>query len=202
MVSSAWKTLWGQPLSSTHKPFSLRTKSSSLSIALYIYFVFSGLFLNDMQLLCSTSPGCLYRSEFISFTGWFWSNVSTGLSRKIWVLASPEFQVAGAVSSELNLTCLQQLPNGPYTNHNSLRDRSFQSVWTQKQNKSRCILGAFIAPMLEKIKLWRISLKIPGNVPADSGECSERFWELFKQIPVILNFEFLKSCLFFIKFCC
>ena len=31
--------------------------------------------------------------------------------------------------------------------------------------------------MLEKIKLWRISLKIPGNVPADSGECSERFWE-------------------------
>ena len=32
------------------------------------YFVSSGLFLDDMQLRCSTSPGCLYRLEFISFT--------------------------------------------------------------------------------------------------------------------------------------
>ena len=46
-----------------------------------------------------------------------------------------------------NLTCLQPLPNGLYTNHNNLKDRSFWSVWTQKQNKWRCILGAFIVPL-------------------------------------------------------
>ena len=32
------------------------------------YFVFSGQLLDDMQLLSSTSPGCLYRLEFILFT--------------------------------------------------------------------------------------------------------------------------------------
>ena len=32
------------------------------------YFVFSRLLLDDMQLLSSTSPGCLYRLEFILFT--------------------------------------------------------------------------------------------------------------------------------------
>ena len=41
---------------------------SEQSLQVCPYFVFSGLFLNDMQLLCSTSPGCLYRLEFISFT--------------------------------------------------------------------------------------------------------------------------------------
>ena len=46
-----------------------------------------------------------------------------------------------------NLNCLQPLPNGLYTDHNNLKDRSFRSVWTQKQNKSLCILGAFIVPL-------------------------------------------------------
>ena len=41
---------------------------SEQSLQVCPYFVFSGLFLDDMQLLCSTSPGCLYRLEFISFT--------------------------------------------------------------------------------------------------------------------------------------
>ena len=34
---------------------------SEQSLQVYQYFVFSGLFLDDMQLLCSTSAGCLYR---------------------------------------------------------------------------------------------------------------------------------------------
>ena len=57
------------------------------------------------------------------------------------------------VSSELkfmdarNMTCLQPLPNGLYTDQNNLKDCSFRSVWTQKQNKLRCILGAFIVPL-------------------------------------------------------
>ena len=61
--------------------------------------------------------------------------------------------LASAVSSALkfldarNLTCLQPLSNGLYTSNNSLKHRSFRSVWTQKQNKSRCILGAFIVPL-------------------------------------------------------
>ena len=129
---------------------------SEQSLQVCPYFVFSGLFLDDMQLLCLTSPGCLYRLEFISFTltqvvsslpaRFFF--LPTGLFRKIWVLSSPEFQVASAVSSEFkfldarNLTCLQPLSNGLYTNH-----CSFRSVWTQKQNKSCCILGAFIVPL-------------------------------------------------------
>ena len=46
-------------------PQAFFSKSSSLST---FYFVFSGLFLDDMQLLCSISPGCLYRLEFISVT--------------------------------------------------------------------------------------------------------------------------------------
>ena len=41
---------------------------SEQSLQVCPYFVFSGLFLDDMQLLCLTSPGCLYRLEFISFT--------------------------------------------------------------------------------------------------------------------------------------
>ena len=136
---------------------------SEQSLQVCPYFVFSGLFLDDMQLLCLTSPGCLYRLEFISFTltqvvsslpaRFFF--LPTGLFRKIWVLSSPEFQVASAVSSELkfldarNLTCLQPLSNGLYTNHSSLNDRSFRSVWTQKQNQSRCILGAFIVSLIK-----------------------------------------------------
>ena len=129
---------------------------SEQSLQVCPYFVFSGLFLDDMQLLCSTSPGCLYRLHLhrlfpLYQQGFF---LPTGLFRKIWVLSSPEFQVASAVSSELkfldarNLTCLQPLPNGLYTNQSSLNHRSFRSVWTQKQNKSRCILGAFIVPLI------------------------------------------------------
>ena len=41
---------------------------SEQSLQVCPYFAFSGLFLDDMQLLCSTSPGCLYRLEFKSFT--------------------------------------------------------------------------------------------------------------------------------------
>ena len=140
---------------------------SEQSLQVCPYFVFSGLFLDDMQLLCLTSPGCLYRLEFISFTltqvvsslpaRFFF--LPTGLFRKIWVLSSPEFQVASAVSSELkfldarNLTCLQPLSNGLYTNHNNLKCRSFWSVWTQKQSKLRYILGAFFIVPLRKLVL-------------------------------------------------
>ena len=80
-------------------------------------------------------------------------SLSAGLFRKIWVLPSPEFQVASDVNSELkfldarNLTCLQPLSNRLCTNHNSLKHCSFWSVWRQKQNKPRCILGAFIVPL-------------------------------------------------------
>ena len=76
-----------------------------------------------------------------------------GLSRKIWALSSPEFQVGSAVNSELKfldartLTYLEPLANELYANNNSLKDRSFQSVWTQKQNKLHCILEAFIVPL-------------------------------------------------------
>ena len=41
---------------------------SEQSLQVCPYFVFSGLFLDDMQLLCATSPGCLYGLEFILFT--------------------------------------------------------------------------------------------------------------------------------------
>ena len=41
---------------------------SEQSLQVCPYFVFSGLFLDDMQLLCLTSSGCLYSFEFISFT--------------------------------------------------------------------------------------------------------------------------------------
>ena len=135
--------------------FHPQTFLSEQSLQVCPYFVFSGLFLDEMQLLCSRSPGCLYRLHldmlFLVYQQGFF--LSTGLSRKIWVLSSAEFEVASAVSSELkfvdaqNLTCLLPLSNRLYTDHNSLKYRSFRSVWTQKQNKSRCILGAFIVPL-------------------------------------------------------
>ena len=134
---------------------------SEQSLQVCSYFVFSGLFLDDMQLLCPTSPGCLYRLHLhrlfpLYQQGFF---LPTGLFRKIWVLSSPEFQVASAVSSELkfldarNLNCLQPLSNGLYTNHNSWKCRSFWSVWTQKQSKLRYILGAFFIVPLRKLVL-------------------------------------------------
>ena len=128
---------------------------SEQSLQVCRYFVFYGLFLDNMQLLCSTSPGCLYRLHLDRFFLVYQQDffVPAGLFRKIWVLSQPEFQLASVVSSELkflearNLTSLQPLSNGLYTNHNSLKHRSFRSVWTHKQNKSRCILGAFIVSL-------------------------------------------------------
>ena len=52
----------------TVNPFHPQAFLSEQSLQVCPYFVFSGLFLDDMQLLCSTSPGFLYRLEFISFT--------------------------------------------------------------------------------------------------------------------------------------
>ena len=117
---------------------------SEQSLQVCSYFVFSGLFLDDMQLLCLTSPGCLYRLEFISFTlrqvvsglpaRLFSANRSFQEDLSAFLARVSRFQVASAVSSELkildarNLTCLQPLSNGLYTNHNSLKDRSFRSV--------------------------------------------------------------------------
>ena len=81
------------------------------------YFVFSGLFLDDMQLLCSTSPGCLYRLHldrlFLVYQQDFF--LWAGLSRKIWVLFSPDFQVANAVSSELRFLDWKMLESNPDT---------------------------------------------------------------------------------------
>ena len=54
-----------------------------------------------------------------------------------------------------NLTCLQTLPNELRTNSYSLKHRSFWSVWTQKQSKSRCILGAFIVSLKRKFRKGR-----------------------------------------------
>ena len=61
--------------------------------------------------------------------------------------ASQARDLADSSLDARNLTCWQPLPNGLYTNHSSLKDSGFPSVWTQKQNKSRCILGAFIVPL-------------------------------------------------------
>ena len=134
---------------------------SEQSLQVCPYFVFSGMFLDDMQLLCSTSPGCLYRLHldrlFLIYQQGF--SLSAGLFKKIWVLSLPEFQVASTVSFEFkfldtrNLTCLQPLPDGLYTNHHSFKRRIFRSVWTQKQNKSRCILGAFIVSLKRLVKV-------------------------------------------------
>ena len=93
-----------------------------------------------------------------TWTGCFWSNSKVffcqKVFREIWHLSTFLTRVSGsAVSSELkflgarNLTCLQPLPNALYTNYNSLKHHSFWSVWAQKQNKSRCILGVFIGPL-------------------------------------------------------
>ena len=109
---------------------------SEQSLQVCPYFVFSGLFLDNMQLLCLTSPGCLYRLEFISFT---LRQVVSGLPARLFFCRQVFLgrfecfprqifrQLASAVSSELkfldarNLTCLQPLSNGLYTNHNSLK---------------------------------------------------------------------------------
>ena len=57
---------------------------SEQSLQVCPYFVFSGLFLEDMHLLCSTSPGCLYRLDsgcFCSTSKVFF--LSAGPFRKI-----------------------------------------------------------------------------------------------------------------------
>ena len=54
-----------------------------------------------------------------------------------------------------NLTCLQTLPNELRTNSYSLKHRSFRSVWTQKQSKSRCILRPFIVSLKRNFKKGR-----------------------------------------------
>ena len=68
-----------------HKSF---CQNKLLSLSIFCFFL-PGLFLDDMQLLCSTSRGCLHRLEFTSFTlrlflvyqqGFF---LPTGLFRKI-----------------------------------------------------------------------------------------------------------------------
>ena len=46
-----------------------------------------------------------------------------------------------------NLICLHSLSYTPYTTYYILKNSSFRLAWTQKQNKSRCILGAFIVPL-------------------------------------------------------
>ena len=92
------------------------------------------------------------------------------------MLSSPEFQVASAVSSNhkfldvRNLTCLQPLPNGLYTDHSSLNHRSFRSVWTRKQNKSRCILGAFIVPLRYRTKTLQVYNTLQGFSNGISNE--------------------------------
>ena len=61
------------------------------------YFVFSGLFLDDMVAASSASPGCFYRLVlhwdrlFLIYQQGFFR--LAGHFRKIWVLSSPEFQV-------------------------------------------------------------------------------------------------------------
>ena len=71
---------------------------SEQSLQFCQYFVFAGLFLDDIQLLCSTSPGCLYRLHvdrlFLVYQQGFL--LSAGSFRKIWELYLPEFQVASA----------------------------------------------------------------------------------------------------------
>ena len=78
---------------------------------------------------------------FILFT---LRHVVSGLPARFFFLSTglslPEFQVASwcAVSSDLkfldarNLTCLQPLPNGLYTNHTSLSDHSFRLTSEEK----------------------------------------------------------------------
>ena len=108
---------------------------SEQSLQVCPYCVFSGLFLDDMQLLCLTSPGCLYRLEFISC---ILRQVVSGLPARLffcrqvllgrfeWFPRQIFRQLASAFSSELkfldarNLTCLQRLSNVLYTNHNTL----------------------------------------------------------------------------------
>ena len=131
---------------------------SEQSLQVCQYFVFSRLFLDNMQLLCLASPGYLYRLHlnrlFLVYQEGFFFFWEVLLGR-FESFTCQNFRWLVLVSSELkflstrNLTCLQPLPNGLYTNHNSLKDRSFRSVWTQKQNKSRCILVVFIVPLTQ-----------------------------------------------------
>ena len=116
-----------------------------------LYFVFSELYLDDMQLLV-----WLYRL-FISFRftliyavsglpASFFPYQQVSLGRfELFPCHSFRYYCQFWVQvSECAKPGLQPLPNTFYTNYYSLKHCSLQSVWTQKQNKSGCILGAFI----------------------------------------------------------
>ena len=124
------------------------------------YFFFLGCFQTIWQLLFRLHPAvytvqsCLYTqtgcfwstSKFFSVNRSFEEDLSAFLVRVSGSAVSCEFTFLNA----RNLTCLQPLPNALYANYFSLKyrsfwyHRSFRSVLTQNQNKSRCILGAFI----------------------------------------------------------
>ena len=105
------------------------TKSSKFCT----YFVFPGLFWDDMVAARSTSLGCLYRLElhldrlFLVYQqGFFCQQVFLGRFQRL-----PRQSCSISVSSEFkfldaqNLTCLQPLSNALYTNCCSLKHRDF-----------------------------------------------------------------------------
>ena len=89
------------------------------------YFVFSGLFLDDMVAVQSclyTQTACFWStSKFFSVSRSFEEDLSAFLARVSGSAVSCEFTFLNA----RNLTCLQPLPNALYANYFSLKYRSF-----------------------------------------------------------------------------
>ena len=100
------------------------------------YFVFSGLFLDGLQLLVHFHPavsivqsctqiGCFWSSSrFFFCQQTFQEDLSAFLARVSGSAASYEFKFRDAQ----NLTCLQPVPNAFYTNYNNLKQHSFWPV--------------------------------------------------------------------------